>query len=43
VGFKCQVFKEQRVHRAFEADMHLADIALGDGHDPHTYEGQALE
>ncbi|KGJ01957.1 hypothetical protein IT41_18875 [Paracoccus halophilus] len=29
MGFGSEVFQEQRVHRALEADMQLADLALG--------------
>ena len=43
VGLLRQVLEEERVHRALEPDMQLADLALGHGHQPHAGEGQLLE
>ena len=38
-----EVLQEQRVHRAFEADVEVCDVALGQGDDVHAGEGEALE
>src|SRR5271154_1734747 len=38
-----QILEEERVHRALEPDMKLADLAFGDGHDLHVTEGKLLE
>src|SRR5579883_373382 len=38
-----KVLQEQRVHRAFEADMKLADLAFAQRDDLHTSEAQMLE
>ena len=37
-----EVFQEQRIHRAFEADVKLADLALAKGDDLHAGEPQML-
>ena len=36
-----QVLQEERVHRALEPDMQLADLALGHRHQPHAGEATA--
>nr|WP_244595641.1 hypothetical protein [Bosea lathyri] len=41
--FLGQPFEEQRRHRALDADMHLGDLAVGDGDDLDAGEGQRLE
>ena len=38
-----EIFQEQGVHRALEADVQVRDIALGQRHGVHAREGQALE
>jgi len=38
-----EVLQEQRVHRAFEAHMQFADLALAQGDDLHAGEAQMLE
>ncbi len=43
MGVDGEVFQEQRVHGAFETDMKLVDLALGEGEDRHARETQALE
>jgi hypothetical protein len=43
MGFEPQVLQEQRIHRAFEADMHLADFAFGDHEHADPEETQAIE
>ena len=43
VGLRARSLQEQRVHGALEADMQLADLALGHRHQPHAGEGQLLE
>jgi hypothetical protein len=43
MGFGREVLEEQGVHCALEADMQLADVALGQGHDADPGETQALE
>src|SRR3546814_2439281 len=37
-----EVLQEQRVHRTLEADMELADLALGEGDDRHAGEIEPL-
>lgn len=37
-----KIFQEQRVHRAFQADMQFADLALGQGDDSDAREFQML-
>ena len=37
-----QVFQENRVHRAFETNMHLVDFALGDGDQFDAEEREVL-
>ena len=37
-----QILEEQRVHRTLEADVQLADLALGQGDDPHAGKAQPL-
>ena len=36
MGLGRQILEEQRVHRALEADMQLADLALGQRDQPHA-------
>lgn len=43
MGLDGKVFEEQRVHRAFEADMKFVDLAFGQGDDGDACEAQALE
>src|SRR5690606_3711555 len=43
VGLGSKVFEEQRVHRPLEADVQLADLALGQRDDRHAGELQMLE
>ena len=38
-----QFLEEQRVHRPLEADVEVRDVALGEHHDVHAGERQALE
>jgi hypothetical protein len=38
-----QVFQEERVHRALQADVQVRDVTLGERHDVHAGEGKALE
>jgi hypothetical protein len=38
-----EVFQEERIHCALEADMELADLALGQCHDLDAAERQLLE
>ena len=38
-----QLLEEQRVHRPLEADVEVRDVALGERHDVHAGERQALE
>src|SRR6185437_15615058 len=42
-GLVGEIAQEQRVHRPFEADMQLSDLALGEGDDADAGEPQALE
>ena len=37
-----EVFQEERIHRALEADMQLTDLAFGQSEEPHSGEAQAL-
>ncbi len=43
MGLDGEVFEEQRVHGALQADMKLVDLALRQGEDRHARESQALE
>ena len=43
MGLGGQILQEEGVHRALQPDMELADLALGQGHDPHAAEAQLLE
>ncbi len=43
VGLGGEVFQEQGVHRAFEADVQLGDFAFGQGDDLHAGETEMLE
>jgi hypothetical protein len=43
MGFRGKVFQEQRIHRAFEADMKLGDFAFGQGDGLHAGETEVLE
>ncbi|ARW10877.1 hypothetical protein S101447_01815 [Acetobacter ascendens] len=43
MGLGREIFEEQGVHRALEADMQFADLALGQGNDRHPSEFQVLE
>ena len=38
-----QIFQEQRVHRALQADMEFRDFALCEGDDPHAGVGRFFE
>ncbi len=38
-----EIFQEQGVHRALESDVQVRDVALGERHDVHAGEGEALE
>ncbi len=42
MGLHREVFQEQRVHRAFQADMQLGDFPLGQGDDGDTGKLQML-
>lgn len=43
MGLGGEVFQEQGVHRALEAGMQFADLALGQGDDWHAGEFQVFE
>ncbi len=43
MGLHGEVFQEQGIHRALEADMKLADLPFGQGDDLHAREAQMLE
>lgn len=43
MGLGGEILEEQRVHRALEADMQLADLALGQRDDRHPGEFEVLE
>ncbi len=43
MGFGGEVFQEQSVHRAFEADMKFGDFPFGQGDDLHAGKAQMLE
>ena len=38
-----EIFQEERIHRALEADMQLADLALGQSEEAHAGEAQSFE
>jgi hypothetical protein len=38
-----EVLQEDRVHRALQANVKFADLALGQGEQPHTGKAQPLE
>ena len=42
-GLVGQILQEQRVHRAFQADMQMRDFTLGEGEHLHARIGHALE
>jgi hypothetical protein len=43
VGLGGEVFQEQGIHRAFEADVKFGDFPLGEGDDLHAGEAEMLE
>jgi hypothetical protein len=43
MGFLGQVFQEQRIHRPFEPDVQMRDVAFGERDDVDAGEGEALE
>jgi len=43
MGFGGEVFEEQRIHRALEADVKLGDLALAQRDDLHARETEMLE
>jgi hypothetical protein len=42
-GLVGQVFQEERIHRALQADMQVRDVALSERNDADAGEGEALE
>ena len=43
MGLGGEVFEKQRVHRSLKADVKLADVTFGQGHDCHAGKPQTLE
>ena len=43
VGLRGQIFQEQRVHRPFEPDVQMRDVAFGERDDVDAGKGETLE